>query len=268
MRAAETHRGRIIAVFGVVVSAGFALGPLILSMTGADGWAPFLVTIALLLVAAAVLAGALGSSPKLEGPTSGTLARYVLLAPVAAFGYFVFAAGDAMLLTFLPIYAVGVGVGETHAIRLLTVLALGSMAFQYPIGWLADRVSNHALAAAMGAALLAGSALLPWAIPHPEARGRRRLHVRLRRGARGALHLVPDTRRPAVPGRRPRRRLRDARGHVLHRLVSSGRRSAGAAMDRFGADAMPVSLVIAYALFLAVIAAARLRRPAPAAPRA
>ena len=52
----ESHRGRTIAIFGVVVSAGFALGPMILSITGADGWAPFLVTIAMLLVAAAVLA--------------------------------------------------------------------------------------------------------------------------------------------------------------------------------------------------------------------
>ena len=41
--------GRIIALFGIVVSAGFALGPLILSLTGVDGWTPFLVTIALLL---------------------------------------------------------------------------------------------------------------------------------------------------------------------------------------------------------------------------
>ena len=77
-----------------------------------------LVTIALLLVAAAVLAGALGSSPKLGGKT-GPLARYVLLAPVAMFGYFVFAAGDAMLLTFLPIYAAGLRIpGASRVVRL------------------------------------------------------------------------------------------------------------------------------------------------------
>ena len=39
----------------------------------------------------------------------------------------------------------------------------------------------------------------------------------------------------------------------------------GAAMDRFGPDAMPVSLVAAYALFLAVMVAVRLRAPAPEA---
>ncbi len=69
-----------------------------------------------------MLASALGSSPKLEGRTSGPLARYVSIAPVAMFGYFVFAAGDAMLLTFLPIYAAGRGVDESDAIRLLTVM--------------------------------------------------------------------------------------------------------------------------------------------------
>ena len=258
--AAESHRGRIIAVFGVVVSAGFALGPLILSMTGADGWAPFLATIALLLVAAAVLAGALGSSPRLEGPTSGRLARYVLLAPVAAFGYFVFAAGDAMLLTFLPIYAVGLGIAESDAIRLLTVMALGSMALQYPIGWLADRVSNRALAAAMGAALLAGSALLPWAIPHPALNA---VFMFFYGGALGALYTLSLV----LVGRRFKGAELGGASAMLAVMFCIGSflwpSIGGAAMDRFGGDAMPISLVAAYALFLAIMAAARLRGPAP-----
>ena len=258
--AAESRRGRIIAVFGVVVSAGFALGPLILSMTGADGWAPFLATIALLLVAAAVLAGALGSSPRLEGPTSGRLARYVLLAPVAAFGYFVFAAGDAMLLTFLPIYAVGLGIAESDAIRLLTVMALGSMALQYPIGWLADRVSNRALAAAMGAALLAGSALLPWAIPHPALNA---VFMFFYGGALGALYTLSLV----LVGRRFKGADLGGASAMLAVMFCIGSflwpSIGGAAMDRFGGDAMPISLVAAYALFLAIMAAARLRGPAP-----
>ena len=258
--AAESRRGRIIAIFGVVVSAGFALGPLILSMTGADGWAPFLATIALLLVAAAVLAGALGSSPRLEGPTSGRLARYVLLAPVAAFGYFVFAAGDAMLLTFLPIYAVGLGIAESDAIRLLTVMALGSMALQYPIGWLADRVSNRALAAAMGAALLAGSALLPWAIPHPALNA---VFMFFYGGALGALYTLSLV----LVGRRFKGADLGGASAMLAVMFCIGSflwpSIGGAAMDRFGGDAMPISLVAAYALFLAIMAAARLRGPPP-----
>ena len=253
--ATETHRGRIIAIFGIVVSAGFALGPLILSMTGTEGWAPFLVTIALLLVAAAVLAGALGSSPKLRGKT-GPLARYVLLAPVAMFGYFVFAAGDAMLLTFLPIYAAGLGVGEVDAIRLLTVLAVGSMALQYPIGWLADRVSNYALAAAMGAVLLAGSAALPWALPLPVVSI---VFMFFYGGALGALYTISLV----LLGRRFKGADLSAASAMLAVMFCIGSfiwpSAGGAALDRFGGDAMPVSLVVAYALFLLIVVAAWLR---------
>ena len=253
--ATETHRGRIIAIFGIVVSAGFALGPLILSMTGTEGWAPFLVTIALLLVAAAVLAGALGSSPKLRGKT-GPLARYVLLAPVAMFGYFVFAAGDAMLLTFLPIYAAGLGVGEVDAIRLLTVLAVGSMALQYPIGWLADRVSNYAIAAALAVMLLAGSAALPWALPNPVISI---VFMFFYGGALGALYTISLV----LLGRQFKGADLSAASAMLAVMFCVGSfiwpSAGGAALDRFGGDAMPVSLIAAYALFLAVVAAAWIR---------
>ena len=257
--ATETHRGRIIAIFGIVVSAGFALGPLILSMTGTEGWAPFLVTIALLLVAAAVLAGALGSSPKLMGKT-GPLARYVLLAPVAMFGYFVFAAGDAMLLTFLPIYAAGLGVGEVDAIRLLTVLAVGSMALQYPVGWLADRVSNYAIAAAMGAVLLAGSAALPWALPLPAISI---VFMFFYGGALGALYTISLV----LLGRQFRGADLSAASAMLAVMFCIGSfiwpSAGGAAMDRFGGNAMPVSLIAAYAFFLVIVAAAWLRGAPP-----
>ena len=253
--ATETHRGRIIAIFGIVVSAGFALGPLILSMTGTEGWAPFLVTIALLLVASAVLAGALGSSPKLRGKTD-PLARYVLLAPVAMFGYFVFAAGDAMLLTFLPIYAAGLGVGEVDAIRLLTVLAVGSMALQYPVGWLADRVSNYAIAAAIAAILLAGSAALPWALPQPAISI---VFMFIYGGALGALYTISLV----LLGRQFRGADLSAASAMLAVMFCVGAfiwpSAGGAAMDRFGGGAMPVSLIVAYALFLVIVAAAWLR---------
>ena len=257
--ATETHRGRIIAIFGIVVSAGFALGPLILSMTGTEGWAPFLVTIVLLLVAAAVLAGALGSSPKLRGKT-GPLARYVLLAPVAMFGYFVFAAGDAMLLTFLPIYAAGLGVGEVDAIRLLTVLAVGSMALQYPVGWLADRVSNYAIAAVMGAVLLAGSAALPWALPLPAISI---VFMFFYGGALGALYTISLV----LLGRQFKGADLSAASAMLAIMFCIGSfiwpSAGGAALDRFGGDAMPASLIGAYAFFLVIVAAAWLRGAPP-----
>ena len=257
--AQESHRGRIIAVFGVVVSAGFALGPTILSWTGVEGWTPFLVTIAVLMIAAAVLAGALGSAPRLRGKASGSLARYVLLAPVAMFGYFVFSAGDAVLLTFLPIYAVENGMEEAEAIRLLTVLALGSMALQYPIGWLADRVNNYAIATALGVALLAGSIVLPTALAHTAVVI---VFMFLYGGALVGLYTMSLT----LLGRQFKGADLSAASAMLSVMFCIGAfvwpSLGGMLMDRFGEGAMPVVLVLAFALFILIVAVAWIRDPA------
>ena len=261
----EAQRGRIIAIFGVVVSAGFALGPAILSLTGTEGWAPFLATTGLLLAAGAVLVPALGSAPRLRGKTSGPLARYVLIAPVAMFGYFAFAAGDAVLLTFLPIYAVGTGLGEADAVRLLAVLAIGSMALQYPIGWLADHVDSHALVAAIALALLAGSAALPWVLqPGVIAT----VFMFFYGGALGALYTISLV----LLGRQFRGADLAAASAMLSVMFCVGAfvwpPLGGAIMDRFGERAMPVSLVVAYATFLPLVLAAWIRSAATARGRA
>ena len=258
--AQESHRGRIIAIFGVVVSAGFALGPLILSWTGTEGWTPFLVTIAVLLVAAGVLASTLGTAPRLSGKTSGTLARYVLLAPVAMFGYFVFAAGDAVLLTFLPIYAVGIGLEEAESVRLLTVLAVGSMALQYPIGWLADRVSNYAIVTVVSVALLAGSIALPAALAHP-APTVGVAFMFLYGGALGGLYTLSLV----LLGRQFKGADLSAASAMLSVMFCIGAfiwpSLSGAVMDRFGGRAMPVTLVVAFAMFLLIVAVVWIRGP-------
>ena len=256
----EAQRGRIIAIFGVVVSAGFALGPAILSLTGTEGWAPFLATTGLLLAAGAVLVPALGSAPRLRGKTSGPLARYVLIAPVAMFGYFAFAAGDAVLLTFLPIYAVGTGLGEADAVRLLAVLAIGSMALQYPIGWLADHIDSHALVAAIALALLAGSAALPWVLqPGVIAT----VFMFFYGGALGALYTISLV----LLGRQFQGADLAAASAMLSVMFCVGAfvwpPLGGAIMDRFGERAMPVSLVVAYATFLPLVLAAWIRGAPP-----
>ena len=252
----EVRRGRIIAIFGVVVSAGFALGPAILSLTGTEGWAPFLATTGLLLAAGAVLVPALGSAPRLRGKSSGPLARYVLIAPVAMFGYFVFAAGDAVLLTFLPIYAVEIGLAEADAIRLLAVLAIGSMALQYPIGWLADHANGFAIVAGVALVLLAGSAVLPWVIPHA-AMGN--LFMFIYGGALGALYTMSLI----LLGRQFRGADLSAASAMLSVMFCIGAfiwpPLGGAVMDQLGARAMPVVLVLAFALFVPVVLVAWLR---------
>jgi MFS family permease len=161
----EDHvRGRVVAAFNLVIAGGFALGPAILILTGIEGWLPFIVSAAIMAVAAAPVLLALGVAPKFEGRPSARLPRFLILAPVAMFACLVFAAVEGVLVSFLPIYGMHVGLSQEISISLVTVMALGGMAVQLPVGWLADRMDRRLLTGVCAFIAVIGMLLMPVAV--------------------------------------------------------------------------------------------------------
>jgi MFS family permease len=165
--AGDTGRGRIIGLYAAALSAGFGIGPLILSLTGIEGWPPFLVNAAISALAALPLLGAgdtsrgFGQEP-VDGPLSMFARAPIILGTVAAFGLF-----EAALMTLLPIWGVRSGLPERLAAATLSAVYTGAIVLQVLIGWLSDRVSRRAalrLCAAVGlvgAVLIAGVSASP-----------------------------------------------------------------------------------------------------------
>ena len=70
-------------------------------------------------------------------------------------------------LSLFPIYATRTGFTETEAALLLTVMGIGNMVFQIPLGLLSDRMRDRRLLLSILAAVgLAGSLTLPWLSGH------------------------------------------------------------------------------------------------------
>lgn len=165
--AGDANRGRVVAFFNMAIMGGFALGPLILTVTGTEGWSPFVVSAAIMAAAAAPLFFVLDAAPAFAGRPSASLVGFLRLAPVAMFVCLAFAASEGAMLTFLPIYGLRVGLGESAAVTVITVLGVGGIAMQIPIGWLADRVERRLLTALCVLAASAGAAAMPFVLPHP-----------------------------------------------------------------------------------------------------
>lgn len=144
--AEDATRGRIVAIYSMAVSAGFALGPAVLSATGSRGLMPFMVSAAVMLLSALPLLTVLRNSPRLGGERAGPLLEYFRLAPVAMLMCALFAAADGMLISFLPLYGKDVGLSEPGALYLIVLFGIGGIVGQIPIGWLADRVDRMLLA--------------------------------------------------------------------------------------------------------------------------
>lgn len=160
----DSTRGRIVAIYSMAVSAGFALGPAVLSATGSRGLAPFAVSGAIMLLSALPLLLVLHDAPRLTGERTGTLVGYFRLAPVAMLLCALFAAADGILISFLPLYGKDVGLSEAQALYLIVLLGIGGIVGQIPVGWLADRVDRMLLAAVCTLLVVATSLAMPFVI--------------------------------------------------------------------------------------------------------
>jgi len=154
----DSIRGRVVALYSMAVAGGFALGPLVLSLTGSEGFKPFVLSGSIILLAALPLLSILHVSPRMDGERVGGLLHYLWVAPVAMLLCSLFAVADGILLTFLPLYGLERGLSEPQALYLITLMGIGGIVGQLPIGWLADRMERMLLAAVC--TLLVGIACL------------------------------------------------------------------------------------------------------------
>lgn len=159
------RRGLVLGIYATVLGVGFAMGPLLFSAIGSDGILPFLIGSSAILLAAVPIYIARRESPELDEKPGRHFLRYILLVPTATAAVFVFGAVEAGGLSLFPIYAVRSGFGESQAALLLTVMGIGNMIFQIPLGMYSDRLRDRRpLLVAMAVTGLIGSLLLPMLI--------------------------------------------------------------------------------------------------------
>lgn len=153
-------RGRAMAAYMTAMSLGFAAGPAVAALTGSRGTAPFLAGLA--CTALTMLAALHRGIPQLARARAapGRPWRPLRLAPLALASGLLNAAVEAILFSFLPLYAMALGWAEEGAAGLLAALGLGAIALQLPLGWLADRMERRRLA--LGLALACGAGALAW----------------------------------------------------------------------------------------------------------
>ncbi|MGP1256174.1 MAG: MFS transporter [Kiloniellales bacterium] len=150
-------RGRILALYAVALFSGFAAGPFLLDNVGINGWTPFVIGAAGILLAVVPIVAAARLAPAMpEHPDTNVFGAF-LLAPIAMVAGVIGGLLELGHFALLPVYALQSGGTEAEALRLLTLFMVGGLALQFVVGWLADRVSARRVL--IGAAFLfAGTA--------------------------------------------------------------------------------------------------------------
>lgn len=162
------HRGKIVAIYSSMLAASFAAGPAIVGWIGIDGWAPFVAGSLIILVGVIPLGFIRGeiSGHDEDSGVSGFVEFLpkapLLLAAVAAFAIF-----DAAILALLPVYGVQIGLDVGLAAIALSTLMIGNIALQFPLGWMADRMSHRMLLSGCALVTVLMLLLLPFTISTP-----------------------------------------------------------------------------------------------------
>ena len=157
------RRGLVLGIYATVLSLGFAAGPWLFSRLGSGGFLPFGVTTALVALAAIPVLAARRESPKIvaSSETSGFL-RYIWLVPTATAAVLVFGAVETGGFALCPVYGSRIGYSEADAALLLTMIGLGNVLLQIPLGMISDRVSDRRyLLLACATVGLAGTVFMP-----------------------------------------------------------------------------------------------------------
>ncbi|WP_449415531.1 MFS transporter [Ochrobactrum teleogrylli] len=163
---AEANRGKTIAIYVTALSAGTALGPAILTLVGRDQSLAFVIGAALAFVGFLVLQSGRPAEVQSAEESKTSLIAFLKVVPLAIAAAALNAALEAAGLTLLPLYAIQLGWQEQSATLLLTILLLGSITLQLPIGWIGDRVKRQLLIVVLGAMSAVGALVWPFALSH------------------------------------------------------------------------------------------------------
>ena len=166
--AGDKHRGKIVALYGSILSASFGAGPALISWIGIHGWLPYIIATVVLLLGMIPLS-MIRDNSKLqyeETETSGIFS-FMVKAPMLLCAVGVFSIFDASTLSLFPIYGLRVGLDVTTASLALTALILGNVFFQVPIGWLADIFPKRLVIASCALVAVISAIILPMVMATP-----------------------------------------------------------------------------------------------------
>ncbi|MGC4012768.1 MAG: MFS transporter [Pseudomonas sp.] len=254
----EKNRGTIVALYATSFTAFQLLGPTLVALLGAQTpWVVLLVS-AGHLIALATVAFAMpeeGLHEHVEEPRSFSLAGFLRVAPALCMGVLFFSFFDSVVLSLFPVYASSHGYAVGIAAFMATVILMGDMLFQMPLGWLSDRLDRSSLHLLCGVGAMLIGLALPWLISQPSLLWPALMVLGAVAGGVYTLALV-------LIGQRFRGRdlvTANAAAGMLWGVGSLlGPLLSGSLMD-LGPHGVPVALALAAGLFVATAAASQRR---------
>lgn len=166
--ATNATRGRILSIYMIVTMGGVAVGQLLLTVEDTSGFTLFIVVSVLVSLSLVPITLSASSAPPIATPEPIGLRALAPRIPTGLISSFFSGAGAGALLGMGAVYAALVGMSTTQISLFLAAPMIGAIVFQWPIGWLSDKLPRRGVL--FGVAVAAAvTPLLALAVPAESA---------------------------------------------------------------------------------------------------
>lgn len=160
----DDKRGQVMGLYGMAFTGGFALGPLLVSLIGSDGWQPFAVTASIMAASSLPLLLLARFRGPFEQENTGNHLSILILGG----GVFIFSFASGLFETttyaLMPVYTLAEGLNEDWTLYALSALSAGGIVLQFPMGKLADVWGRYALMVVVALGILVTVATIPFVV--------------------------------------------------------------------------------------------------------
>lgn len=150
--ATNQTRGRILSVYMIVTMGGVAAGQALLNVDDSSGFTLFIIVSVLVSISLVPITLSASSAPPLAVPEPMGLRALAARAPTGLVASFFSGAGAGALIGMGAFYASAVGMSSARISLFLAAPMLGALVFQWPIGWLSDKLPRRGVLFAVAVA--------------------------------------------------------------------------------------------------------------------
>ena len=161
--ASNENRGKALSLYMIVQMSGIVAAQALLSMGDPAGYLLFVISSVLVSISFAPILLSISPTPSFEATKPMTIQALFQTSPLGCMGMFLLGGVLSAQFGMAAVFGTKAGMTLPQISLFASVIYIGAIAFQYPIGWASDRIDRRTVILSV-AALGAVFAILPMAI--------------------------------------------------------------------------------------------------------
>jgi MFS family permease len=143
--ATNDTRGQALSLYMIVQMAGIISAQGILNLADPSGYTLFVIMSVLVSVAFLPILLAAGTAPPFQTTKPMSLAQLFRISPLGCIGTFLLGGVFAAIFGMASVFGTEAGMSVAQISIFVAAIYLGGLVFQYPIGWISDRMDRRIL---------------------------------------------------------------------------------------------------------------------------